>query len=244
MTRVAIFSDLHLGVGRMNRCSARADDLLRFFDELEKASDEVVVAGDLFDLSRPPKPLGWHSYLSDIRAEFPRVFARLENFRWIWGNHDRWMALNGVPERIDYTIDGFKLSILHGHQFDLGLKQIRPIETAANFVAGGGICLCLDGIADFMHNVPMAFENAVEGDDPLQTLGAQGAKRLVDEGDWNVVVMGHSHALRLVQLSPTSVFANTGSLTEGHRDWIAVDTRERTVVAMRDECEVARRRVP
>lgn len=238
MTRIAVFSDLHLAPGAMSRCTSTDDELLEFFDTLERTVDEVVVAGDLFDLSRPRRPLGWRAHFDAIREDRPRVVARLESYRWIWGNHDRWMRHNGVPETLEYTVDGLKVLIIHGHQFDIGIKRLRSLEAAANFVAGWAERTNLGVVSTVLHDIPGRYERKVERD-MTEPLPHKAARTLCRDDDWDLVVMGHSHRLELVELPGDCVFAGTGSYCEGHRDWILIDTVASRVSALRDGALIA-----
>lgn len=239
MTQIAIFSDLHLAPGSLNRCSSSDTELLAFFDEVEACVDEVVVAGDLFDLSRPRWPMGWRRHLDAIRADHEAVVARLESYRWVWGNHDRWLRHNGVPETIEYTLDGLKIVILHGHQFDVGLKRFGTLEVAANFVAGWAHRINLSAVSNILHDVPGLYESRVETD-MSEPILHRGARRLCAADDWNLIVMGHSHRLELIDLQ-SCTFAGGGSLCDGHLEWVRIDTQTRQIATIRDGEELEAR---
>ena len=134
--RFGIFSDLHLAPSPTNRCGLSPPELLRFFDAIEDRVDQIVVNGDLFDLSRPERLGDWADHLSKISLEFPEVLERLSAYDWTHGNHDRPLEKLGVPASRCYDFDSWRVEIRHGHQSDGGLKRLPGLETSANFFAG------------------------------------------------------------------------------------------------------------
>ena len=235
--RIAFFSDLHLGPGRTNRCTATRRELLEFFDEVERSADRVIVAGDLFDLDRPRRPGGWRTQLDAIRRERPTVVRRLESYDWIWGNHDPQLAGLGVPEEREIAADGLRLLVLHGHQWDMALKKLPGLPQAANFVAGWMLRAGLTSVQDALQEAPWLVDRTLNhllpGRRADADRGIDGARRLIDRDGWDIVVAGHSHMLRLV-FCDTGLYANSGALCEGRLDWLLVDTAEHTVETWRD----------
>ena len=231
MTTLGILSDLHLAPRGMSRCSGNEAELLQLLDTMEARCDRIVIAGDLFDLSRPLFPGAWRAWLDEIRLAYPRFVGRIQGHDSVFGNHDIWLQHLGVPEVLQINLDGWRVRVQHGHQFDVPLKQIRPLEAAANYVAGWLVRTGLDGAAEAMGHVPVAMERSRVGQ-PVDR-SVQGAERILQNADTDVVVMGHSHLLRRVEL-PCGVFVNTGSLCCGHLDWVRLDGKTRTAELFRD----------
>jgi predicted phosphodiesterase len=230
--KLAVFSDLHLAAGRANRCTASPRQLLDLFDRLEAAADRVVVCGDLFALDRPRRPGRWREHLGRVRDEFAEVLRRLDDYEWIWGNHDAALRRLQVPEERTWATDGLHILATHGHQFDPALKKLPGLAPTANFVAGWLERTGLDPVAGWMAKVPhrldQAWGRSADGDRSLD-----GAARLLADGAADIVVMGHSHRLRLVPCLE-GLFVNTGSLSNGFVDWVLIDTEAAQVRAMRD----------
>lgn len=229
--RLAVVSDLHLGPGRMNRCRVPPRQMVRMLDLIDATHDRVVVAGDLYDLSRPVSPMGWQDHLESMRFEWGDLLARLESYEGVWGNHDRQRATFGVPEFLEYVHAGVRVRIGHGHQFDPMLKRVWGLERGANFAAGWFERLNLSAVSRAMAaaaSVDERLEAAVAGGQ----LGQEGARRWLAEG-FDLVIMGHSHELEACALG-SGVYANSGSWTNGHAEWVSVDFETRRVQTFRD----------
>ncbi len=234
---IAFISDLHLAPRGMSRCSASSEQLLELFETMREHADEIVVVGDAFDLSRPLFPGGWRAWLEETRLAYPKVVGQIESTYRVFGNHDIALKNAGVPEFLDFDVEGLHVRVQHGHQFDVALKQIRPLESAANFAAGWFVRANLDGIARAMGSVPVAVEKArpkVKREGKKLDIAAAGAASVL-QGSPDVVVMGHSHRLRTMDL-PGGTFINTGSLCCGHIDWALLTRNE--IKLFRDGREV------
>ncbi|MFW5966331.1 MAG: metallophosphoesterase family protein [Persicimonas sp.] len=234
--KLAIFSDLHLAADGANQCTASAGELVELCERLEARADRVLVAGDLFNLDRAPVPGAAERCLQGLRAKMPEVVERLERFDWLFGNHDRALAADGVPEERTYEADGRRILALHGHQFDMWLKRLPGLAPTANFVAGWLDRAGLQPVSAAMGIVPHALDRIrtrLGGDGDTTDRGLEGARQFIVQGGWDVVVCGHSHQLRLVPCAG-GLFVNTGSLTCGHLEWVLIDTTTRRVEAYRD----------
>lgn len=233
---IAFISDLHLAPRGMSRCTATSAQLLDLFEHMRTRADEIVVVGDAFDLSRPLFPGGWRAWLEETRLAFPKVVGQIESTYRVFGNHDLALRHAGVPEFLNFEVDGLRVRVQHGHQFDVALKQIRPLESAANFTAGWLVRARLDGVAKAMGAVPVAVEKArpkVKSEGRKLDIAAEGAASVLS-GEHDVVVMGHSHRLRALDL-PGGTFINTGSLCCGHIDWVLLKS-DSAQLFRNDEC--------
>jgi predicted phosphodiesterase len=232
--KIAVLSDLHLAPGGANRCTATSAELLSLFDRIEARASRVVVAGDIFDLDRPRLPGDWREQLARLRRERPEVMRRLDAYDWILGNHDAALCRRGVPEERCFVADGVRVLVRHGHQWDMPLKKVPGLATSANFVAGWLERSGLRGAARAMGRVPLVLDRMLSRRDrhrnhrragppssPDRCLN--GARELLAAENWDVVVCGHSHRLRLVA-DPHGLFVNTGSLCLGHLDWALIET--------------------
>ncbi len=220
----------------MNRCSQNAGKITRWLDLLETTHDRVIIAGDLFDLSRPRKLGEWEDHLETIHFQWGDISRRLEAMEAVYGNHDRERALLGVPEHIVVPTASKPIIILHGHQFDPLLKRIPGLEKSANFAAGWLVRLGLSPLAEAM-GTAVSLNELVESQfrrhdaDDLD-LSRQGAHRQLKDG-FSMVIMGHSHQLRLIHL-PEGDFVNTGSWVCGQAEWVSVDTDSMEARLFRD----------
>lgn len=216
--KIAFISDLHLAPGRLNRCAVPVSEIPDILDRLEDSHDEIIVVGDLYDLSRPPRWGEWQSHRERMRAEFGGVLERLETYPAVFGNHDRERASEGVPERL-WRGGTKSIQVTHGHQFDHPIKRIPNLEATANFVAGWSVRAHLSVVSNVLGAVPRMLEVLGKPGTDTSLLGAQS---LMETTDARVVVMGHSHMLRAVK-TPQGTFINCGSWTEHDAEWASLD---------------------
>lgn len=241
--KLAVFSDLHLAPDATNQCTASAEELAAWCGRIEARADRVLIGGDLFNLDRAPLPGAWRGQIARLQDAMPRVYDQLTRYEWIYGNHDAALERQGVPERRRYEGDRVSILTIHGHQFDMWLKKLPGLAPAANFVAGWLERAGLTGVASAMGRVPLLLDRLrarlVSPTDNGDDRGLLAARSLVERGEAEVVVSGHSHLLRLVPCAG-GLFVNTGSVTRGHLDWALVDTDAARVDAFRDGTRVQR----
>jgi len=227
--KIAIISDLHLAPGKLNRCGVGIDWITQTLDLLDSTHDEVIVGGDLYDLSRPSKPGGWSAHRDLIQREFGEVIQRLESYPAVFGNHDRARGIMGVPQTLSRT-GNIRVLVQHGHQFDGNLKRVPGLEGLANYVAGMGARLGLEGIGTALGAIPATLEKLSLRDGPdANTLGAQ---RLLETSNFDIVVTGHTHLLRAIQ-SDHGIVANSGAWST-EPQWISIDLNTGNLELVRD----------
>lgn len=230
--KIAVLSDLHLAPGRLNRCGVRPEDFTRILDHLDATYDEVIVGGDLYDLSRPLRPGDWEAHRTLILREFGELIERLEAYPGVFGNHDRARQHLGVPETLSRT-SGIRLWIQHGQQFDGNLKKVPGLEASANYISGLSARLGVQGIGEALGAVPAGLERlALKNGPDANTLGAA---QILATTDYDVIITGHTHLLRAVQ-TEYGVIANSGAW-ESEPQWVGVDLEsgELELVRYRDD---------
>lgn len=240
--RLAILSDLHLAAPPTNRCTTPPDALLALIARWASQVDEVILAGDVYDLMRPRRPGDWRGHLDQLRAAHPALCARLERCAWVYGNHDAALAQQGIPARLFREADGLRVLITHGHQADMALKRVPGLAASANFAAGWGQRLGVravgQGFERALHGVELGLSAARRlGGRAPDTGGARlpaAAARLIRDEGWDVVIMGHSHALDARALDG-GLFLNTGAHVYGWQDVVILDTRAATAQLWRDD---------
>lgn len=242
--RFGLLSDLHLAPGRASRCTTPPGELLALVGRLRDTCDRVLVLGDLFDLSRPRRPLAWRAHLQAIASEHPALHDALMSCDLVFGNHDLPLAALGVPEERTFMGAAHSLIVLHGHQNDPLIKKIWGLPEAANFAAGWFERLDLSQLARALGHAPLLIDLAThrarlalgrplpEGASDRPDRDVVLAASLID-GGWGIVAAGHSHALRLVPVNG-GLFVNTGSHCHGHQDHAIVDTTEGLAQIWRD----------
>jgi len=249
--RLGFISDLHLAPGALNRCTSSPTALLQWFDQLEQLVDKVVIVGDAFDLLRPQRFRGWRQQLTALEREHPALMARLFEYELIFGNHDEPLKVLGVPEERYYSHGSRSLVATHGHQNDPWIKRLPAVAEVANFGAGWMMRAGVPGLAQALGDVPSALDRAQwraswrrRLEAPAQALAGPDrhisyARALMQHERVSLVVMGHSHELRLVALE-RGLLVNTGALAMGHQDVAIVDLEQGLVECLRDGRPIAR----
>jgi UDP-2,3-diacylglucosamine hydrolase len=214
-------SDVHLGLGAREVEKRKEDRLLAFLTEILPSTDRLFVVGDLFDF--------WFEYRTVIPKGFHRTLAALQQFTdrgirvdYLLGNHDYWvddyfekelgMEVHAKP--YETILDGKRFYLHHGDGLathDLGYKLIKPVlRSRLSFRAyrwlhpDWGV-----RIARGSSRTSRAYTSQKDfGEDAGMLAHAREAiARGVD-----VVVMGHRHEPRLIQLD-RGTYVNLG-------DWI------------------------
>lgn len=232
--KLSFISDLHIAPPATNRCTTPPGRLAALIERLVDESDEVVALGDLYDLSRPSAPWGYAAQYEAASSAWPAVREALGRCGWVYGNHDAWLGNEGVPaERAWETGLGLVLA-RHGHQWDGGLKHIPGLAGAANFIAGWGHRVRVARLDQVFHDVQAGAEgllglSGATGEDRTQ----RGARGLLERGEAEVLVMGHTHRLGLREIGGR-LLVETGAHCHGWEDWAQVDTAAGRAVCWRD----------
>ncbi len=249
--RLGLLSDLHIAPAPTSRCTTPPDELLALVGRLRDSCDRVLILGDLFDLSRPRRPLAWRTHLDAIASAHPELYDVLMACELVFGNHDLALAKLNVPEERTFQGGAHAFIALHGHQNDPFIKKIWGLPDAANFVAGWLERGDLSVAARALGQVPVVVDRVnhrarralgrstvdAEDADRRPDRDVALARELIGQG-WGVVAMGHSHALRLVPLDG-GLFVNTGSHCHGFVDHAIVDTDDGVAQIWRDGAMIA-----
>jgi len=202
-----LISDIHLGSPLFDLeeqlISLLSDDKYK----------RVFIIGDLID--------SWEKDLTEIIEENKRVIDCInESKKFIMiikGNHDPSIdMLKGIfPGRsiyLNYSIDfGNKTAILtHGHEFNFMItktlsltKLLFPFQWASERLGFN-----LNGkLRDLYHSVASKMQHK-KYNELVFGIEKKAAERY---SEYDVIIMGHTHKEKLVKLSPTKYYVNTGS---------------------------------
>jgi len=124
--RTAWISDLHLGTKGCN-----ADAVLAFLRAHE--FETLYLVGDLIDIWALRRGIYWPQEHNDVIQKLLRAGRKGTNVIYIPGNHDEYVAgfvghYGSVDIRlraIHTTADGRKLLIIHGHELDTVVQNMR-----------------------------------------------------------------------------------------------------------------------
>ena len=124
--RTAWISDVHLGT---RGCNAEA--LLHFLREYE--FETLYIVGDLIDIWALKRGIYWPQLHNDVVQKILRAGRKGTQVIYIPGNHDEFVsgflgsygAVTVQPRAIHHTADGRKLLVIHGHELDTVVQNIK-----------------------------------------------------------------------------------------------------------------------
>lgn len=129
--RTAWISDVHLGT---RGCQAEA--LLQFLREHE--FETLYLVGDMIDIWSLRRGIYWPQTHNDVIQKLLRAGRKGSRIIYIPGNHDEFVsgflgdfgAVTIEPRAIHETADGRKLLVMHGHELDAVVQNIRWLAFA------------------------------------------------------------------------------------------------------------------
>lgn len=219
--RTIFLSDVHLGARE-----SQAERLLDFLKHHD--SDQLFLVGDIFDGWALRRRWFWEQEYNDVIQKLLRRARKGCKITYIPGNHDSFvrayegLRLGGVVIRnraIHTTVDGRKLLIMHGDEFDGVVTSARWLARLGSIAYSGAILLnrwfnaarralgfpYWSLSAWLKHQV----KNAVMYVDRFEDLLAEEARRNGVQG----VVCGHIHHAAIRQLDDVTYY-NTGDWVE------------------------------
>jgi UDP-2,3-diacylglucosamine pyrophosphatase LpxH len=124
--RTAWISDVHLGTRGSNAIA-----LLDFIRQHEFQS--LYVVGDLIDVWALRRGIYWPQEHNDVIQKILRAGRKGTRIVYIPGNHDEFVAgfygsygiVEVMPRAIHTTADGRRLLIIHGHELDAVVQNIK-----------------------------------------------------------------------------------------------------------------------
>jgi UDP-2,3-diacylglucosamine pyrophosphatase LpxH len=124
--RTGWISDVHLGTR-----GAQASALLAFLRAHE--FDTLYVVGDLIDVWSLRRGIYWPQAHNDVIQKLLRAARKGTRVIYIPGNHDEFVAnyhgdfggVSVLPRAIHHTADGRTLLVIHGHELDSVVQNIK-----------------------------------------------------------------------------------------------------------------------
>jgi predicted phosphodiesterase len=232
VVRVAAISDLHIGVraGR-DGFGHSIDAFDAWLARLEREHDHIVLLGDVFQTDHVLVP-GRRARARELHAARRRAERLVQRFagpkyHYVHGNHDEiaGVELDAVSS-LRLATDGVELLFTHGHQFDPVALGARWLAELGGWATGAIRRAHLVSVARWFEAHDVAIKHARFGgaDGPY----ARGAAALGASERAAVVVLGHTHAAELHQVSGV-LYANTGTCSGGRRECVSIDTARRSL---------------
>jgi UDP-2,3-diacylglucosamine pyrophosphatase LpxH len=124
--RTGWISDVHLGTR-----GSQAEALLDFLREHEFAT--LYIVGDLIDVWQLRRGIYWPQAHNDVIQKLLRAGRKGTRVIYIPGNHDEFVsgfighfgAVEILPRDIHVTADGRRLLVIHGHELDTVIQNIK-----------------------------------------------------------------------------------------------------------------------
>ena len=131
--RAAWISDVHLGTR-----GSQADALLQFLRLHE--FDTLYIVGDLIDVWALRRGIFWPQSHNDVIQKLLRAGRKGTRIIYIPGNHDEFVAgflgeygaITVTPRAIHTTAAGRRLLVIHGHELDTVVQNIKWLAYAGD----------------------------------------------------------------------------------------------------------------
>lgn len=218
--RTGWISDVHLGTR-----GSKAEALLHFLRTHE--FEKLYVVGDLIDVWALKRGIYWPQAHNDVIQKLLRAGRKGTEVIYIPGNHDEFIsgfhghygAVEVMPRAIHTTADGRRLLIIHGHELDTVVQNIKWLAFVGDI--GYQLLLRLNGPVNRIRRMfDMEFwslsahvKKSVK--EAVNFIGAfeEGVVKMAKAEKVDGVICGHIHTpiIREIQGMP---YYNTGDWVE------------------------------
>jgi UDP-2,3-diacylglucosamine pyrophosphatase LpxH len=218
--RTGWISDVHLGTR-----GSKADSLLEFLRQHE--FETLYVVGDLIDVWQLRRGIYWPQAHNDVIQKLLRAGRKGTRVIYIPGNHDEFVAgffghfgaVEIMPRAIHTTADGRRLLVIHGHELDTVIQNIKWLAYVGD--VGYQLLLKLNapvnaarrmlglGYWSLSAYVKKSVKNAVSFIGEFEKAIVQYARRDSVDG----VVCGHIHSPVIRSIEGTAYY-NSGDWVE------------------------------
>ena len=218
--RTGWISDIHLGSK-----GSKADALLQFLREYE--FEKLYIVGDFIDVWQLRRGIYWPQAHNDVIQKILRAGRKGTRVIYIPGNHDEFVthffghfgAVEIMPRDIHSTADGRKLLVIHGHELDTVVQNIKWLAYVGD--VGYQLLLKLNNPVNIIRRwlgfeywslsayVKKSIKNAVS------FIGAfeQGIVHYAQRDHVDGVVCGHIHTPTIRTIESTTYY-NSGDWVE------------------------------
>ena len=225
---IYLASDVHLGAVNAERELA----FVRWLGHARDAASEVILNGDLFDF--------WFEYRAAIPRGHTRVLGALATLvdagvpvRFMGGNHDWWggsyledeIGLTLYRDPVVLELAGFRTFLAHGDGLgrgDLGYRFLRlvlrgrPTRWAFRWLhpyLGALVARRVSFTAD------RAGQPSEDEKRRARILEGWALEKLASAPDLDLVVLGHTHIPRLLEVGQGRYYVNAGDWVN-HRSYL------------------------
>lgn len=218
--RTGWISDIHLGTK-----GSKADALLQFLREYE--FEKLYIVGDFIDVWQLRRGIYWPQAHNDVIQKILRAGRKGTRVIYIPGNHDEFVAhfighfgaVDIMTRDIHTTADGRRLLVIHGHELDTVVQNIKWLAFVGD--VGYQLLLKLNGPVNTFRNlfglgywslsayVKKSVKNAVSFIGEFEKAIVHYAQADKVEG----VVCGHIHS-PVIRTIESTTYYNSGDWVE------------------------------
>jgi predicted phosphodiesterase len=202
--RIAVISDLHIGAEEFSPAG-----FAEFLDHLEREHDEIVLLGDVFECYYPRLPwrgLAEYDRFDHLYGDITRRF-RSAKYTILSGNHDGVVRrTRGIPSRAERAAAGFRVLLSHGHENEPPYRTPLRTRLVEWYVWLTYRLKRLGFPALYEFSFRREYEMYMKDGGALHV---EAARAHVERG-YDVVVFGHTHVERHVELRGGGIYINTG----------------------------------
>jgi predicted phosphodiesterase len=218
--RIALISDLHMGADpRVDQFGHRDDEFLHFLDYLERTHEAIVLNGDIWQCDQGRSLFDQGNQLDLAMESHPKIANRFRQDPYVYvaGNHDLMTTeVLGVPQHLDWELDGLRIHITHGHLHDPVLLTQPGIDRFGSWINGWVERLGFERAAVLFERIDRAkFVYKYRG------VMLNSVNTLLESCE--VVAMGHTH-LPCVEKLVNGWYVNSGTCFRGQYQWATIDT--------------------
>jgi predicted phosphodiesterase len=181
--------------------------------------------GDIFQTDYGPYPGSRSDVLEAILKRYSRIVQRWGSSRYdsIFGNHDQiTQKLMGTLKQIRLKKDGWRIWLIHGHQFDPFIGEKGRLPYLITWIIGGMRRKGLSRLADFLEGPFYDFGQRI-----FERLDMAARQALI-HGKSNIIVMGHSHQMTCRPFGK-GIYVNSGACSSEYMRYVSIDTAMRVV---------------
>ena len=218
--KTAWISDVHLGTK-----GSKSEALLEFLRDYE--FDTLYVVGDLIDVWQLRRGIYWPQDHNDVIQKILRKGRKGTQVIYIPGNHDEFVAgffgmygaVSIQPRAVHTTVDGKRLLVIHGHELDTVVQNIKWLAYIGD--VGYQFLLRLNGPINVLRNLlgfgywslsayaKKSIKNAVSFIGKFEEAIVRYSKEYAVDG----VICGHIHSPMIRSIDGVDYF-NSGDWVE------------------------------
>lgn len=219
--RTGWISDVHLGTR-----GSKAEALLHFLKTHE--FETLYVVGDLIDVWALKRGIYWPQAHNDVIQKLLRAGRKGTRVIYVPGNHDEFVsgfhghygAVEVMPRAIHETADGRRLLIIHGHELDAVVQNIKWLAFIGDI--GYSLLLRLNGPVNRIRKMlgreefwSLSAHVKKSVKEAVNFVGAfeEGVVRLARQEKAEGVVCGHIHTPVIREIGGLPYY-NTGDWVE------------------------------